>query len=533
MRAAREATRPDSRKYYDIIDIIRNDHIKAGSETIQDVDLLQQYLESVDIERENLAKILEAAQHLGEVSSKTQDKIVATGEKLSCLYMTTLLHQHGIKAKLVDLSDCAQIDESSDDLYGQLTRAFAAAILDCGDAVPVITGFFGTIPNGVLDTFGRGYTDLCAALVAVSLRATELQIWKEVDGIFTADPRKVPTASLLETVTPAEAAELTFYGSEVVHPSTMDQAIRASIPIRIKNVMNPRAKGTVIWPDAIDDADRQQSILKRGIIRGRPYKALVNGKPRSISNSRGPKRPTAVTVKSGITVLNIHSRQRTRAHGFLMSIFSVLDKHKLSVDLISSSEVNVSLALHTEVALLANAKPDSEEMLMECEALRGAVHDLGAWGDVIQVPSMAIVSLVGRQLREMTGISGRFFSVLCQEGINIEMISQGESVHVILLAVHTEFGRRERNQHFLCNRSKGSRPGAQCSAHCPLHISRLALAFGSACIFIHTDILGVNCRRHTAHAYRNQHVVPFIFCLVSSVRLVSVCFSVASLRAQP
>jgi aspartate kinase len=279
--------------------------------------------------------------------------------------------------------------------------------------VPVITGYFGKVPGGLLDQIGRGYTDLCAALVAVGVNARELQIWKEVDGIFTADPRKVPTARLLDSVTPSEAAELTFYGSEVIHPYTMDQVIKASIPIRIKNVMNPRNPGTVIYPDPIDDIRNK----KPGLFRNRSISNLAQ--------QNKPKRPTAVTIKPKITVLNVHSKKRTRAHGFLMSIFSTLDKHGLSVDLISSSEVHVSMALHSEGAMLSGQ--GEEEMKIENASLQGAVDDLSKWGDIDLVPGMAIISLVGRQLRSMVGISGRFFSTLGDHGINIEMISQGAS----------------------------------------------------------------------------------------------------------
>ena len=96
--------------------------------------------------------------------------------------------------------------------------------------MPVITGFFGSVPGSLLRQVGRGYTDLCSALVAVGLNAAELQIWKEVDGIFTADPRKVPTARLISIISPEEAAELTYYGSEVVHPFTMEQ-VRLPVPM--------------------------------------------------------------------------------------------------------------------------------------------------------------------------------------------------------------------------------------------------------------------------------------------------------------
>jgi aspartate kinase len=322
-----------------------------------------------------------------------------------------------VKAEYLDMSEIITFSFAKglgDDFYTGLAKVFGERIrgLD-NDVVPIITGYFGKVPGGLLEEIGRGYTDLCAALVAVGIKARELQIWKEVDGIFTADPRKVPTARLLESVTPSEASELTFYGSEVIHPFTMDQVIKAHIPIRIKNVMNPRNSGTIITPSAADDL----SAKRLGLFRNRSASNLVS--------KNLPRRPTAVTIKKGITVLNVHSKKRTRAHGFLGSIFSILDSHSLSIDLISSSEVNVSMALHSEISLLSGQ--GEEELRIESESLRGAVDDLSKWGDVDLVPSMAIISLVGRQLRSMVGISGKFFSTLGDHGINIEMISQGAS----------------------------------------------------------------------------------------------------------
>jgi aspartate kinase len=154
----------------------------------------------------------------------------------------------------------------------------------------------------------------------------------------------VPTAKLLPSVSPSEAAELTFYGSEVIHPFTMEQVIRARIPIRIKNVMKPRGAGTVILPDPEEVLDP----LRPKLFRGRSSSSL--------DKSRQPRRPTAVTIKHSIVVLNIHSNRRTRAHGFLANIFQILDKHNLSVDLISSSEVHVSMAVSLRYFLLCKGR---------------------------------------------------------------------------------------------------------------------------------------------------------------------------------
>lgn len=366
-------------------------------------------------------RILEAAQTLGETSPRSRDKVMSVGEKLSCRYMAALLQDAGIDAEYIDLADMIdfKVPDSLDQLfYDRVAEGLKTRVGHLSGKVPVITGYFGSIPRGLLTTVGRGYTDLCAALVAVGIRAKELQIWKEVDGIFTADPRKVPTAQLIPQITPAEAAELTFYGSEVIHPSTMDQVIRARIPIRIKNVMNPRGGGTIIYPDA---------PVVRGFDSPKYSPSLFRSRSSSVqSHSKlGPKRPTAVTLKHKILVMNIHSNKRSLSHGFFAGIFSTLDKWRLSVDVISTSEVNISLALHSEAPLYTGGG-DNEYEIVDHD-LRGAIEELRQFGAVDIVPDMAIISLVGKQMKNMMGIAGKMFSTLGEHNINIEMISQGKS----------------------------------------------------------------------------------------------------------
>jgi aspartate kinase len=285
------------------------------------------------------------------------------------------------------------------EFYRQLAEALREKVLACDSKIPVITGYFGTVPGGLVDgEIGRGYTDLCASLVAVGLKAAELQVWKEVDGIFTADPSKVPTARLLRNVTPAEAAELTFYGSEVIHHLTMDQVIYAKPPIqiRIKNVKNPRGNGTIIVPDPV-------------LASGRP---LLKERISSAPVKRTPKRPTAVTIKDKISVINVHSNKRSISHGFFAKVFSILNKRQISVDLISTSEVHVSMAIHAASVSEVDLKQAADE-LSDC-------------GEVSILHKMAILSLVGAEMKNMIGIAGKMFSTLGEHNVNIEMISQGK-----------------------------------------------------------------------------------------------------------
>ena len=209
MRAARDVLESDSQKFRDIVEAIRVDHVKAGQDAISSDLIIEDFTKQVDAECFKLLKILESAQFLRAVTNQTNDMIISVGEKLSCLYMTALLRDRGANAVYIDLSDVITFQLVAkgldDNFYKNLAFAIAKRVLEHGDdAVPVITGYFGAVPGGLLENIGRGYTDLCAALAAVGLRAKELQILKEVDGIFTADPRKVPTARLLDSVTPAQ-----------------------------------------------------------------------------------------------------------------------------------------------------------------------------------------------------------------------------------------------------------------------------------------------------------------------------------------
>lgn len=205
------------------------------------------------------------------------------------------------------------------------------------------------VPGSLLAQVGRGYSDLCAALCAVGTHAAELQVWKEVDGIFTADPRKVPTARLLSTITPEEAAELTYYGSEVIHPFTMEQVIRAAIPIRIKNVENPSGEGTIIFPDSVGPSSEDSTLQHDA--RDAVAPATAPSLPQSVPASALEPHlgPTAITIKDTVVVLSVHSNRKTISHGFFARIFGTLDKHGIVVDLISTSEVHVSMAIHGEI----------------------------------------------------------------------------------------------------------------------------------------------------------------------------------------
>ncbi|KAJ1963041.1 Aspartokinase [Dipsacomyces acuminosporus] len=412
MKAADAVLAEDSADHQQIVQDILNDHLEAVEANISDKKIKEDLSKSLTSVCRRLKVFLEAAEVINEVSPKSKDVIIGTGEKLACEYVAAILQDKGVDATYVNLEkvidrhfDASHLDQS---FYDYLSQRFASAANECGDSVPVVTGYFGPCPGSILYSIGRGYTDLTAALIAVGVSAQELQVWKEVDGIFTADPRKVPTARLLKIITPEEAAELTYYGSEVIHPFTMEQVIRASIPIRIKNVQSPEGAGTVIFPDLLSRPTSAIGSGESSPTMHAPEVLLENGYMLDLSR----RHPTAVTIKDDIIVLNIHSNRKSVSHGFFARIFSILDKYGVSVDLISTSEVHVSMALSASV-IERNLQP--------------AIQELSFLGTVDIMRNMAILSLVGKQMRNMVGIAGSMFQTLAKSGVNIEMISQGAS----------------------------------------------------------------------------------------------------------
>ncbi|KAF5389781.1 hypothetical protein D9757_006015 [Collybiopsis confluens] len=411
------------------VDLIRQEHFKAAADFISDHDIRAEFEAEVEKDCDWLRSFLFASQVIKEVSPRSKDSIIGLGERLACKFMAAVLRDQGIDAEYVSLEDV--VPEMEDDeiaaetldqsFYDQVAQAVGDRIKQCGRRVPVVTGFFGPVPGSLLSQVGRGYTDLLSALLSVGLEATELQIWKEVDGIFTADPRKVPTARLLPIISPDEAAELTYYGSEVVHPFTMEQAIRRKIPIRIKNVENPKGCGTVIFPDLGRDSDaggvsHVAQELDGGVPEPASETQLSKFAPNSAEHQGGhyphKKFPTAVTIKDNIMVINVNSNRKSVSHGFLAGIFETLDRFGVVVDLISTSEVHVSMAIEDTLAQ---------------KLLDRLILELKKSGTASFHRNMAILSLVGREMRHLVGIAGRMFTTLGNGNVNIEMISQGAS----------------------------------------------------------------------------------------------------------
>ncbi|KAI0114957.1 aspartate kinase [Daldinia grandis] len=476
----------------DLVDLIKDNHLnvlKAFMNSPARMALHSQIYEEtvsgIQNECESLKRFLLAAQIIGELSARSKDRVISLGEKLSCMIVAACLTNNGTPAKAVFLDNIissafgnsihdqvAAFERLGPKLYQALASQIAGRIRECGSAIPIVTGFFGIMPDSLLQTVGRGYSDLCAAMCAVAVGAEELQIWKEVDGIFTADPRKVPSARLLSTVTAEEATELTYYGSEVIHPLTMDQIREAGIPLRLKNVFKPSGNGTIIYPSmdssvptspasASSDGSENSSRITTPLSSF----MLENGYHGAQQERR---KPTAVTVKDDILLINVVCNRNTKSQGFLTQVFDRLERNKIPVDLVATSERHVSLAVQS---------PGDPTALLRLR------EELERFGQVAITSHMSIVTVVGHKMRNMVGVSNEILSALASAHIGIHLISQGASkVNISLVvdadnalaamnAIHSEVLKipthREQENRFIPGKTSLILPGPP-GTSCPL-----------------------------------------------------------------
>jgi len=328
--------------------------------------------------RGEIAGLLERLAREPERRPALRDEIASYGERLSAALLTAVLLAADVPARYVDARHCL----ITDDTHGratpllpdteQRTRAVLAPLVD-RRLVPVLGGYIGATSEGVTTTLGRGGSDYSAALVGAALAASEIQIWTDVSGVLTADPRVVPGARTIPSLSYAEAAELAYFGAKVLHPKTIQPAMDRDIPVRICNSHAPDEPGTV--------------VTARGEVRAGAAKAIAH--------------------KSGITVLQINSTRMLGAYGFLRGLFEVFERHQTVVDVVTTSEVSVSLTVDD-----AGSLPDM-------------VAELRTLGTVSVESGRAIVCVVGEGLRTTPGIAARVFATVSD--INVSLISQGAS----------------------------------------------------------------------------------------------------------
>lgn len=348
----------------------------------------------------DLEKMLDGVAMVQELSPRTKDLIVSFGERMSCRILAAQLNKLGVPAVPCDawtlglrtVGDFGEavVDEAC---YEAVARNLED-LMDKQRVIPIVTGFVGHDHKGRVTTLGRGGSDLTATVLGSCNPGyfREIQVWKDVDGMMSADPRVVETAVPVPSVTYEEAAEMAYFGAQVLHPISMQPALKAQIPVRVKNSYNPSHQGTLISKD-------------------KTANCLV----------------TAITSKRRITLVDVVSSRSLGAHGFLAKVFGVFDHDKVSVDMIATSEVSVSLTL------------DKKQMLSD--------DGLAALQDIAQVEikkDRAIISVIADVARS-TVLIASIFSTLHDHDIPVEMISQGASKVNIAIVVQDQHAERAVN----------------------------------------------------------------------------------------
>ncbi len=335
-----------------------------------------------------LEEIVKGLSALGELTPRSLDTVASFGERLSSHIVTHALRNAAIKATHLDSRGVIVTDDHFCEA-APLMRETNARIAEKispreHDGVIVMGGFIGATLDGLTTTLGRGGSDFTASLVGAAIGAEEIQIWTDVDGVLTCDPRLVPNARPVKTISFDEAAELAYFGAKVLHPATVAPAKAKNIPVWILNSRRPDAPGTKIVLDPV----RCRNVLK------------------------------SLACKHNVTVLNIRSNRMLMAHGFLRRIFEVFDRYKTPVDMVATSEVSVSLTV------------DNDEHLSEICA------ELDPFTDVSVEKNQSILCAVGDNLRRTPGLAARIFDAL--RSVNVRMISQGASLLNLGIVVSTE-----------------------------------------------------------------------------------------------
>lgn len=322
-----------------------------------------------------LETLLESSNNTPEFS----DKIVSLGETLSSFIVSEALNERNIKSRQIISTDCIITNDifgSADFIpgpTGKKVRKIIGPLLNNG-IVPVITGFLGSTPDNRTTTLGRGGSDYTASILGHCLNALEVQIWTDVDGIFTADPRVVEDAKLIDRISYKEASELATFGAKVLHPRTIRPAILRNIPVRVLNTFNPKSKGTLIT---------NEPTRKKGV--------------------------KAVTSKLKTTLINIHSTDMLFSKGYLARIFDIFAREEISVDLVSVSEVSVSVTLD------------------ENPKVARAIAELEKFAGVTQSSGVGTISLIGEDVIESSHVLTEVSGLFHRNKISIRMISFGAS----------------------------------------------------------------------------------------------------------
>ncbi len=375
---AAAAGKGDRDKALDLCHQVRERHFNTAGELLG-TGLFTELHSELHSEFDSLEQLLRGISAVGELTPRTSDYVVSFGERLSSIIITAAFVARDVPATLLDARQVIITDGQHgraipqvDEINHQL-QVHAKPLIDDG-RVPIMGGFIGSTREGITTTIGRGGSDFSAALAGAGLNAERIEIWTDVDGMKTTDPRICPDAHRIKVISFDEAAELAYFGAKVLHPATVLPAVEKNIPVLVLNSRNPENEGTRI---VARTPQKSKSLFK------------------------------AIAAKQRITIIEIVAARMLMAHGFLAAVFEIFERHRCAVDIVSTSEVSISVTVDSN------------------EAIPAIAADLEKLAYVKFSGRQAIICLVGESIRERPGVAAQVFDAV--KDINVRMISQGAS----------------------------------------------------------------------------------------------------------
>ena len=372
----------------DLLSQLRQRHVDLAAELLSQSVLKDEAVANVNSICDSLDSIAMAVCSLGELSDRNKAIIISKGEYLSSTIIAHAMNSKGIRTKWVDARDMMVTNKSylkAEPDMSAIAERVPGVVLQAYEGVDaVITqGFVGVTADGEPTVLGRGGSDYSASLIGLAMDAERIEIWTDVDGVRTADPRSVKNTKYLEKISFEEAAEMAHFGAKVLHPLTIEPAVKKNIPIYVLNSMNPSGKGTAIL---------RNELIEDGV--------------------------KSVSFKENIKVINIFSTRMINTSGFLRRVFEIFSESKVSVDLISTSEANISVTVDA------------------AQNIDSVVAQLSEFADVIVDDDKSQVSVIGKNIVRLNGMLKKTFTPL--KKCNVYMISQGASFVNISFVVDRE-----------------------------------------------------------------------------------------------
>jgi aspartate kinase len=383
-----------------LLKTLRDRHFQTAKELLgaKRSATLAPKLEAFFTELENFLRGLAAVR---ELTPRGSDYLLSFGELLSSLIVADAFTVRGLNAAWVDSRECLVTDATHTRAVPQMAKTRERSRkkitpLVSKKRVPVMGGFIAATADRVPTTLGRGGSDYSAAIIGAALDADRIEIWTDVEGMMTTDPRLCPEAKTIKQISFNEAAELAYFGAKVLHPATLLPAIHQNIPVYVLNSRNLKSTGTKITAQAPPSHD---------VFR-------------------------AITAKTGISIVNVVASRGVMVHGFLRSVFEALDRRSSSVDIVAISEVSLSFTMET--------KRLPKALLTELEQI----------ADVTCEDQQAIICLVGEDIHGKPGIAASVFNNVAEAGVNIRMISQGASeINISFVVKESDVPRAVRHLH--------------------------------------------------------------------------------------